>query len=193
SFVAPSSASAAAAEADATLASTADPTTDNLVTFKASSTDAAAYNSYLMEEEYLVVPTSGLAPGKALKLAQFIRFVLGGTGQKDITDMGAAPATAAMQSAGLQVAALLTAQGLSTAASGTTSTPSAAQASAATASATTGSASTADGTDGTDADQGSGPELAATGLDPWPMAGTGLVVVAVGQWARRRLRRRAAA
>ena len=36
-----------------------------------------AYNSYLMVESYLVVPTSGLSAAKASKLAQYIRFVVG--------------------------------------------------------------------------------------------------------------------
>ncbi|HUI03882.1 MAG TPA: hypothetical protein VLZ77_10095 [Acidimicrobiales bacterium] len=193
SFVAPSSAAAAAAEADATLASTSDPGTDNLVTFKASTTDAAAYNTDLMEEEYLVVPTSGLAPAKATKLAQFIRFVLGGTGQKDITDLGAAPATAAMRSAGLQVAALLSAQGVSTAASGATPGASAVQAASAGLSASTGAASSDSATDGAGGGDGSSPELAATGLDPWPVAGGGAVAVAAAELVRRRLRRRSAA
>ncbi len=83
-FVAPSTAAAAAAEADATLATTSDPTTDNLVTFTPSATDAAAYNSYLMMEEYLVVPTNTLDADKATKLAQLIRFIVGTEGQKII-------------------------------------------------------------------------------------------------------------
>ena len=69
--------------------------------FNASTTDAAAYNSYLMEESYLVVPTNGLSAAKAKALAQFIRYVLGPEGQQDIENFGAAPATAAMVAAGL--------------------------------------------------------------------------------------------
>jgi len=56
-FVAPSEAAAAAAESDATM----DPAT-NLVTFAANPNDATAYNSYLMVESYLVVPTSASRP-----------------------------------------------------------------------------------------------------------------------------------
>ena len=44
------------------LASTSDPTTNNLVTFNASTSDASAYNNYLMEESYLVVPLTGFRP-----------------------------------------------------------------------------------------------------------------------------------
>ena len=104
SFVPPSTTAAAAAEADATLASTSDPTTNNLVTFQPNTNDSAAYNSDLMLESYLVVPTNGLSSDKALALAQLVRFVLGSEGQKDITALGAAPATTAMVTAGLQVA-----------------------------------------------------------------------------------------
>ena len=42
------------------------------------------------------MPTNGLPADKALALAQFIRFAVGGTGQADITSLGAAPATPAM-------------------------------------------------------------------------------------------------
>ncbi len=122
SFVVPSTAAAEAAETDASLASTSDPTTDNVVTFSASTTDKAAYNSYLMMEEYLVVPTNTLAADKATKLAQFIRFVLGTAGQKVIASFGAAPATPAMVTAGLKVAAQLTALGVSGGAGSTTTT-----------------------------------------------------------------------
>jgi hypothetical protein len=103
-FVAPSTAAAEAAEADATLAATSDPTTNNLVTFQPNTNDAAAYNNDLMLESYLVVPTNGLSSDKALALAQLVRFVLGSEGQKDIAALGAAPATTAMVTAGLQVA-----------------------------------------------------------------------------------------
>ena len=102
-YVAPSTAAAKAAEADATLASTSDPTTNNLVTFNASTTDAAAYNNYMMEETYLVVPTTGLPANKDTALADFIRFALGPKGQTDIESFGAAPATSAMDAAGLKV------------------------------------------------------------------------------------------
>jgi hypothetical protein len=115
SYVAPSTTSAAAAEADATLASTSDPTTNNLVTFNSSTTDAQAYNSDLMMESYLVVPTNGLPSDKAVALAQFIRFALGTEGEKDISALGAAPATPAMVTAGLQVAQQLDVEAATTA------------------------------------------------------------------------------
>jgi len=117
SFVAPSAASAQAAENDATLAQTSDPTTNNLVTFSTTNTtDAAAYNGYLMLESYFVVPTTGLSPDKAQTLGQFIRYALGSAGQKVIEGLGAAPATPAMVTAGLEVAQQLDAE----AAAGTT-------------------------------------------------------------------------
>ena len=84
-YVVPSAGAAKAAETGATLASTSDPTTDNLVTFNANTTDptgcaatdACPYNNWLMLESYLVVPTNGLPTDKALALAQFIRFAVG--------------------------------------------------------------------------------------------------------------------
>ena len=91
SFVTPSTGSATASEKDATLAATSDPTTNNLVTFNATASDASAYNSYLMEESYLVVPTSGETAAKDTALAALIRFVLGPKGQTDIESFGAAP------------------------------------------------------------------------------------------------------
>lgn len=106
-YVAPSATAAAAAEADATF----DPTT-NLVAlpFTANPNDPNAYNNYLMLESYLVVPTNGLPADKAQALAQFIRFAIGGTGQADISSLGAAPATAAMVKADLAVAEELDAE-----------------------------------------------------------------------------------
>ena len=114
SSVPPTTAAAAAETGDGI---TLDPTT-NLVTFNPQPTDAAAYNNYLMVESYLVFPTSGLAAAKAIKLAQFIRYVLGPTGQSDIAVLGAAPATPAEVTAGLKVAAELDAEATATAASG---------------------------------------------------------------------------
>jgi ABC-type phosphate transport system substrate-binding protein len=193
-YVPPSSAAAAAAENDTTLASTADPATNNLVTFNASTSDSAAYNSYLMEEDYLVVPTSGLPAVKASKLAQLVRFALGPAGQKDITSFGAAPATPAMVSAGLEVAAALDAEAL---AAGT---------SAASGAGTPGSSGTAPGsttgggraTRAADSGAGSGvsasgPSLAFTGNDPWPVAGLGAALLALATFVRRLTRRSAAA
>ena len=76
--------------------------------------DAAAYNSDMMEESYLVVPTTGLTAAKATALAQFVRFILGTQGQKDIESFGSAPATPAMQAAGLKVATELDAEATGT-------------------------------------------------------------------------------
>ena len=112
-FVAPSAAAAKAAEATPPSLSTSDPTTNNLVTFNASATDATAYNNYLMMESYLVVPTNGLPADKAQALAQFIRFAVGGKGQADITALGAAPATPQMVTADLAVAQELNAEAAS--------------------------------------------------------------------------------
>ncbi len=187
SFVAPTAAAAAASEADATLAATADPTTNNLVTFTSSATDAAAYNSALMLQSYLVVPTNGLSAAKATALAQFIRFALGGTGQKDIASLESAPATTAMVSAGLKVAGQLNVEAAADPAVGaTTPAPTAG---------TAGTASNATGTGGSGGGSGSGSSggaLAVTGSDPLPLAGLGVALLVLGEGARRLLRRRAA-
>ena len=121
-FVAPSATAAGAAEADATLASTSDPATDNLVSFNASTTDATAYDNYLMTESYLVVPTNGLPADRAQALAQFIRFAVGAKGQADITALGAAPATPPMVTADLAVAQELNAEAASNPTSTSTTT-----------------------------------------------------------------------
>jgi ABC-type phosphate transport system substrate-binding protein len=194
-FVVPSTAAAQAAAADATVASTSDPTTNNLVTFNASTTDASAYNNYLMEESYLVVPTTSLSAAKAQALAQFVRYVLGSKGQADIEDFGAAPATSAMVTAGLKVAVQLDAEGAATAAqssitgstSTTTTTTAAAASSAGAPTASAGSTgSGADGTGGTDS---SG--LAFTGApDLTALLATGGAFIAIGILVRRRLRHR---
>jgi ABC-type phosphate transport system substrate-binding protein len=185
SFVAPTAAAATASEADATLAATADPTTNNLVTFNSSTTDAAAYNSALMLQSYLVVPTNGLSAAKATALAQFIRFALGGTGQKDIASLEAAPATTAMVSAGLKVAQQLNVEAAADPA-----------VSAATPAPTAGTpAATSNGTGGTGSGgggAGSGSALAFTGSNPLPLAGLGVALLVLGEGARRLVRRRAA-
>ena len=196
-FVAPSAAAAKAAESDATLASTTNPTTNNLVTFSASTTDLTAYNNYLMLESYLLVPTNGLPADKALALAQFIRFAVGGTGEADITALGAAPATPAMVTADLAVAQELDAEAASAPSSTSTSTttPTTA-ASAATSTATTASAASTSGTGGSST--GASPStagstsggLAFTGDDPAPLIGLGLAFLIFGEVSRRLLRRR---
>ena len=195
SFVAPSVAAAQAAQTDSTLATTSDPATDDLVTFNANADDAAAYDSSLMKEDYLVVPTDGLPATKSTALAQLIRFVLGPEGQQDIERFGSAPATTTEQASGLKVAAELSAAAAGTtsvAASGT-STAAAAAGGAAGTTATTGgasgSASGATGNSGSGAAASGG--LAFTGgshLGAW--VGTGLVLLLAGTMLRRRLRRR---
>jgi hypothetical protein len=189
-------ASAQAAANDATVASTSDPTTNNLVTFNASSTDASAYNNYLMVESYLVVPTSGEASLQATKLAQFIRYVLGPTGQSEISVLGAAPATPAEVTAGLKVASELDAEATSTASSGSGSSSAPSGATGAAATTVPGTSSGQSGSTGdpsTDAASSGGtsaPSLASTGADPFPIVllGSGAVgFAAIGRW---RLRRR---
>ena len=199
SFVSPTLAAAAAAQTDATLASTSDPTTNNLVTFNASTSDAAAYNSDLMEESYLVVPTSGLNAAKATALAQVVRFVLGAQGQKDIEAFGSAPATPAMQAAGLKVATELNAEATGTSATaantagGTTTTT----AGSTTSAGTSGAAGTSTGSTGSTGSDGSSGSssggLAFTGtahLGTWVFLGVAMVVA--GSIIRRRLKRREA-
>jgi hypothetical protein len=202
SFVPPSTISAAAAEADATLAKTSDPATNNLVTFNSSTSDAAAYNNFLMVEEYLVVPTNGLPANKATALASFIRYALGPNGQRDISSFGAAPATSAMVTAGLTVAAALDAEAAQSAATGTTSTTTATSTSTTAggtaapssgagsgAAAATGDTGGGAGTGGTGS--GSGPGLAFTGTSALgPLVGLGALLVVVGAVIRHRLRRR---
>ena len=195
--VAPSVASATAAEEDASVAVTSDPATDNLVTFNARPNDAAAYNNYLMEETYLVVPTNGLAADKATAMAGLIRFALGPAGQRDIESFGAAPATSAMVASGLKVANELTAEAAPSAATTTTTTTSSTTTS--TTAGATGSGISSDAGSSTSAG-GSGstsgstsPNLAFTGSpDLAAVVGVGAVLVVGGAFGRRRLRRRVA-
>jgi len=199
--VPPSSAAAAAAEGHVTLASTSSPTTDNLVTFDASA-DAAAYNNLLMEESYLVVPTSGLPAAKAAALAQFIRFVVGPEGQQDIADFGAAGATPAMVAADLKVAAGLDAGSVAAAnpeASASVTTTTTATTTTTTTAASTAAASTGtDGSTGTGTSTGSDPAdattsdtgLAFTGApDIGVLVGSGVTLLVVMSLFRRRLRK----
>jgi ABC-type phosphate transport system substrate-binding protein len=190
-FVSPTVAAASAALADATM----DPAT-NLVTFPAdgSASDAAAYP--MMTTTYLIVPTTGLSPAKATALANLIQFALGSAGQKDISDLGAAPVSAAMAQAGQAVANELTAEASGT--STTTTTAAAPPGSGATSGSGTG-ASNGPSTESTSASATSsadpsagGPSLAFTGGAPWlpAVAGAGLAVA--GSLVRRRLVRRPA-
>ncbi len=192
-FVGPTEKAAVAAETGSGI--TLDPST-NLVTFNPQPTNAAAYNNYLMVESYLVVPTSGLASTQATKLAQFIRYVLGPTGQSDISVLGAAPATPAEVTAGLKVASELDAEAISTASSGSSSSSAQSGATGATATTVPGTSSSPSGNTGdpsTDAASSGGtsaPALASTGADPFPIVllGSGVIGFAViGRW---RLRRR---
>jgi len=191
-FVAPSLAAARASAADATVASTSDPTTNNLVTFDATPTDAAAYNNFLMEESYLVVPTSGLTTAKAKALAQFVRFTLGAKGQADVEAFGAAPATSAMVTAGLKVAVQLDAEAVSTAAQaalgGTTTTTT----STTTTTAPGAGAATSGASDpGTGSTGASDSGLAFTGApDLVALVATGGTLILLGTLVRRRLRHR---
>jgi hypothetical protein len=195
-FVPPSAGAATAAEADATLAATSDPTTNNLVTFNASSTDATAYNNYLMMESYLVVPTNGLPADKALALAQFIRFAVGTKGQADITSLGAAPATSKMVTADLAVAQTLDVEAATAPAtpSSTTTSTTTTTTTPATATGTSGSgsaalASTSAASTGNSGNSGSGSSLASTGGDPKPLFEAGLILVVFAESARQILKR----
>jgi hypothetical protein len=174
-FVPPSTAAAAAALADATVAATSDPTTNNLVTFNPSMTDTAAYNNYLMLESYFVVPTSGLAPDKAAALAQLIRFTLGSQGQAIIKSLGAAPDTPAMVSAGLKVIQVLDSEA---AADTTTSSTSSSCTGTTTSSSSTTSTSSTSSTTSTTAPcttattAASGADSATSGGTTTPSGGT---------------------
>jgi hypothetical protein len=187
-FVAPTVAAAQASEADATL----DPVS-NLVTFNAKASDKTAYNSDMMEESYLVVPTSGLSAAKEQKLAQLIRFVDGPTAATDDTILGTAPPTSAMVTAGLKVAVELDSAAFSqtspspSAATTTTTTAPAAAAAGATDASSGGD--TGSGDSGA-TDTGSSPDLAFTGSgDLAPLVIVGLLMVVSGVFVRRRLLR----
>jgi len=198
-FVGPTLAAATAAEGGSGV--TLDPTT-NLVTFHPDVSDSAAYNNYLMVESYLVVPITSLASDKAIKLAQFIRFVLGPTGQSDIKVLGAAPATPAEVTAGLKVASEMDAEAVATSSASsstsTTTTPggtttmtgSSASTGSNGSSVGIGSSDAASGTDTGTSYQGSGSTLAFTGLDLWPLLVVGGVLIVVAEPFRRVLRRR---
>ncbi len=203
SFVQPTQSAEQAAVNDATV----DPTT-NLVTFQPNGgSDAAAYPIMVMS--YLIVPTTGLSAAKATALSQFIQFILGSQGQKDITGLGGASVTPAMASAGMAVASTLAAQGgtstttTTTAAAGsgsktTTSTTMASTSSKSSTDSSSGSSSSdTDDLDssGLDTDSGTGDgvtagvSLAATGTNPMPLGGIGLAFGVIGFVFRRRFRR----
>jgi hypothetical protein len=169
-----------------------------LVTFNASLTDLTAYNSYLMMESYLVVPTSGLPADKALALAQFIRFAVGGTGQADIKALGAAPPTSQMVTADLAVAQTLNAEAATAAATTstttTTTTPASTTATTVASSSTSGTGAASTGTDPNAATTNGSTSggLAVTGDNPVPLLGLGLALLICGEGARQILRRRKA-
>lgn len=190
-YVAPSADAAKAAEGDATLAATSDPTTNNVVTFNASSSDPAAYNNNLMLEGYLVVPMNGLPTDKASGLAQLIRYVVGGKGEADISALGAAPSTAQMVTADLAVAHLLDTEAAS--ASTTTTTTTTTTTAGAAASTATGDTGAAVVNAASSTASGSSPGgLAVTGDDPRPFVVLGLSLAVCGELARRVVRRRRA-
>ena len=188
-FVPPSETAATASQADSTM----DPTT-NLVTFAANAKNANAYNNYLMVESYLVVPTSGLTPAKAAKLAQYIRFVVGPVAQSDEITLGSAPPTPTMVAADLKVAteldqeAATSTSNLASTPSGSTTTTSATAAAASSnpTAASTGSA----GTGNTGNSGGTDAQLASTGVsDIVPLLGAGGALLGLGVLGRRRGRR----
>ncbi len=193
-FVPPSTAAAQAALSHATVATTGDPTTNNLVTFNADNSDAAAYNNYLMVESYLVVPTSGLAAAKASALAQLVRFAVGTQGQQIISSFGAAPDTAAMTASGQAVAVTLNAEAVTTAAaSGSTTTTAPGSGATTTTTTTPAAATAAAGSDstGSSASSSDSSGLAFTGSANLPtLIGVGLFLAATGELVRRRFRRK---
>jgi hypothetical protein len=151
------------------------------------------YNNWLMLESYLVVPTNGLPADKALALAQFIRFAVGGTGQADIAALGAAGATPAEVSADLAVAQQLDAEAATAGSSSTSTTTTTSATAAAAPSSSTPGASNADAPASTGSTgAGSGGTLATTGSNPSVLGGVGLVFLVCGELARRLLRRRRA-
>jgi ABC-type phosphate transport system substrate-binding protein len=207
-FVSPTVASMTAALGDATM----DPKT-NLVTFNRNANDAAAYPLPVMS--YLVVPTSGLDQATATALSNFIKFVLGPTGQSEVAAGGAAPVTQAMVTAGLQVATEVAAQSGSSGTTTTTTTTGSTTSTTTTGSTTSSSTSTTapgasttstQGSPGTGSDSGSptgsvasssgsngssgGPSLAFTGGVPWLPGVVGVGMVLVGLSSRRLLRAR---
>ena len=188
--VPPSVAAAQAAENSITLAA------DNTVTFNPNPQDATAYNSFLMLEDYLVVPTGGLDAAKDKALAQFIRFALGTTGAADLETYGSAPATPAMVTAGLKVAAGLdqaavVAAAASSSTTTTTSTTGGAAAGPATATGTAASATSGAGADGSGSSTGTSSGLAFTGAGAiWPLVGLGAFLASMGAGLRLKFRRR---
>lgn len=196
-FVAPSAGAATAALGDATVAATKDPTTNNLVTFNASASDASAYNNYLMMESYFVVPTKGLTSGQALALAQLIRYAIGTAGQADITALGAAPPTSAMVTADQAVVKQLDAEAAAAPdPTSTTTTTSATTTSTSATSSTAGSSTSATGNTGSGsspvstAGSTSGGSLAATGSNVAPLVGIGTAFLVCGEVSRRQILRR---
>jgi len=151
-------------------------------------------------QSYLVVPTKGLPADKALALAQFIRFAVGGTGQADIAALGAAPATAAMVKADITVAQELDTEAAS--ASDTTSTSTTTTTAGTSTSTTVATSTSGTGASGSSA-TGTSPSsattegsttggLAVTGSDPLPLTALGFAFLVCGELARRILRRRKA-
>jgi len=149
------------------------------------------------------VPLNGLPADKAVALAQFIRFALGPTGQGDIANAGAAPATQAMVSAGLAVAQEVDAESASSTAATTgttttTTTTTPVVAGSGTSTTTTTSvlpaASSSSGSSSSGSTGGGGSSsssgLAFTGSNPIPLVVVGVTLILVGEVARRRFKRR---
>jgi hypothetical protein len=188
-FVPPSEAAAAASESDATMDSAT-----NLVTFVPNATNETAYNNYMMVESYLVVPTTGLTPAKASKLAQYIRFAVGPVAQSDEETLGSAPPTATMIAADLKVATQLDieAGAISLSSSSDPTSTSTSTTTSSTTSTTVATASAATGSTGNTGSGGSstGSSLAATGAEGVvPLLGVGAVLLVIGVGGRRRSRR----
>lgn len=166
---------------------TFDPTT-NLVSFNPQTTDAAAYNNYLMVESYLVVPTDTLPAEQATKLAQFIRYILGPTGQSQIAVLGAAPATAAEVTAGLKVASELDAEAITASSSSGGSATTGNNSSTPSSSGKPTSGSSSEGSNASSGGSSSSGELAFTGSNVIPIAVVGLLLTGIATVGRRRLR-----
>ncbi len=148
----------------------------------------------------MVVPTNGLVGAKAAAMADFIRFVVGPDGQRDIEGFGAAPATSAMVTADLQVAASSMPGGADRRQARARAPRPGASTSTTVATGSAGGAGAGSGAGGDNSGGGGGtggsnptsPTLAFTGgPDLAPLVGTGVALLAGGALLRRRLHRRA--
>jgi hypothetical protein len=125
---------------------------------------------------YMLVPTKGLVAAKAKALSNLVKFALSSAGQKVVTSKNYVPVTPAMKTAGLAVATSLAAEGAIPAASVTH--PSSGG----------GSGTKVQGeTFGGSSPVGGLPKTG--GLPALPIAGAGVLLLAAGEIARRRLLR----